>query len=108
MYLHDLALPSPLSTTYQIVVHMHVVESSMSRARCAAARSPAAHLVRRSAHLCFFPPTQFPTEVWWTLTLIPTMGVGVLLEGTTVLIGVGSCFICIHYTLVVHLELSIA
>ena len=44
MYLHDRLFP--LSTTYQIVVHMHVVESSMSRAlrrrslSCSASRAP--------------------------------------------------------------------
>ena len=27
-----------------------------------------------SAHLCFFPPTQFPTEVWWDSDFNPDDG----------------------------------
>eukprot|EP01044_Picomonas_judraskeda_P011115 COSAG03_NODE_1485_length_4000_cov_27.150218_4_plen_103_part_00 len=59
-------------------------------------------------HLCFFPPTQFPTEVWWNSDFNPTMGVGVLLEGDDCPSrGLVISFSCIHTTLVVHLELVI-
>ena len=46
----------PFTTTYQIVVHMHVVRASC-RARVAyyaATCALAPHLVRCAAHLCFF------------------------------------------------------